>query len=123
MCPLSNQVVGSRIARHSRFKPSLSDFFIDAVSATVDSTVLRGHDSLERTFTLYVTCKRGNLRNDYDDLYNVHASDDDLNTAADTCLEFRSRACSAKNPLDKSGGNLVLHGPRFLRIRYARGED
>jgi hypothetical protein len=43
----SNQVVGSSLAWHLRFKPGLSDFFIYAASATVDGTVLRGHDSLK----------------------------------------------------------------------------
>ena len=61
---------------HLRFKPGLSDFFIYAASATVDGTVLRGHDGLQRSFAFHVTRKRRKLWNDYNDLdKNVHALD------------------------------------------------
>ncbi len=41
-----------------RIQPRPTELLKDAFTAAVDGTILCGHDSLERTLTLHVTCKR-----------------------------------------------------------------
>ena len=62
------QITQYRVRLFSRLESGPTDLFIYATSATVDGTVLRGHDSLDRSFALHITCKPRKFWNDHNDL-------------------------------------------------------